>query len=130
MAGWHQNSIPPPRLNRLVPLQVGVLLTLCGILWFVSPERTFSLLLGGLIHIAAQAYFTRLAFRYRGASQAREMMRAIYRGEAGKLLLAATGFALVFVLYPAVDAVALFSGYIVMLLVHLFATAQLVNKKN
>jgi len=81
---------------------------------------------GGLVAIIPQAYFAALAFRRRGAGSARKAARATYAGEAGKLLLSAAGFAVVFALMRPVHGPAVFAGYLAMLAVQIVGSWLLV----
>ena len=78
----------------------------------------WSALLGGLICWLPSCWFAYRAFRYRGARAAMQIVRSFYAGEAGKMILTAALFALVFVNFETVSAPALFVG---------FAIVQLVN---
>lgn len=78
----------------------------------------WSALLGGLICWLPSCWFAYRAFRYRGARAAMQIVRSFYAGEAGKMLLTAVLFTLVFVNFETVSAPALFAG---------FAGVQLVN---
>ncbi len=67
--------------------------------------------LGGLICWLPNCYFAFRAFRYRGARAAQKIVRSFYAGEVGKMMLTMLFFALVFIKVKPLDALALFSGY-------------------
>ena len=48
-----------------------------------------SALMGGLIQILPQAWFSRQAFKYAGASNVDKVVRSMYRGELGKVVMTA-----------------------------------------
>ena len=75
----------------------------------------YSALLGGLIALVTNAYFTHKAFRYFGARSAKAIIQSIWAGEMGKQILAAALFALVFVGVKPLAAGALFTGYVLVL---------------
>lgn len=74
--------------------------------------------LGGLIAWLPNCYFAFRAFKYRGARAARMIVRSFYAGAAGKMLLTAGLFTLVFVNLRPLNAPAVFIG---------FATVQAFN---
>ncbi len=73
---------------------------------------------GGIIAWLPNCYFAYRAFRFRGARAARLIVRSFYAGAAGKMLLTAGLFALVFVNVRPLNAPAVFIG---------FATVQALN---
>ncbi|WP_423896046.1 ATP synthase subunit I [Candidatus Pelagadaptatus aseana] len=87
-----------------------------------------SYLIGGLIAVIPHLYFSIYAFRYMGARAARDITRSFYKGELGKYLLTLVGFALVFLQVKDVDMIALFGGYLFMLLLQWWLTAKVINR--
>lgn len=87
-----------------------LLLSVLGF-WWLNPTIALSVLVGGLIYLLPNAYFTLYAFRFRGSQQAILILRSIYRGEVGKLILTGLGFALAFIFLKPIDPVALFIAY-------------------
>lgn len=71
-----------------------------------------SALLGGLICWLPNCYFAFRAFRYRGARQARRIVRSFYAGAAGKMALTFGLFALVFAKVEPISPLALFGGFV------------------
>ncbi len=92
-------------------------------------KTAYSMLIGGIIQIVPQAYFSLLAFRYVGAKQAPKILSAIQKGEAGKLLLTALLFGLSFGLISPLDVPALFLAYGAMIIVQWFCVAKTLNCK-
>lgn len=72
--------------------------------------------MGGGISLAGSLYFSLQAFRHAGATSAAHIVRSFYKGEAGKFVLTAALFAVVFVTVKSVEAGWLLTGFI---LVHL-----------
>ncbi|MBB5321682.1 F0F1 ATP synthase subunit I [Marinobacter oulmenensis] len=75
-----------------------------------------SALLGGLIFLLPHGYFALKAFRYTGARSARKIMSSFYQGEAGKLILCAILFTMVFKWIQPLDVAALFLTFAIMLI--------------
>jgi len=84
--------------------------------------------LGGMICWVANAVFTLKAFRYRGASASRKIVKEFSLGEAFKILLSAAGFALAFIYVPTAPPIWVFMGYIGVYLVGLAITLSVVSK--
>ena len=119
--------VPPVGRIALVQLAILVVATI-GVLP-VDVAAAYSILIGGLIQIGPQAYFTRLAFRYRGARQAPNILRAIQKGETGKLLLTAVLFALAFSFIKPLHIPSLFLSYGAMIIVQWFCAARILNHR-
>ena len=62
------------------------------------------------------------AFRYSGARQLDNVLRAFYQGGMWKMVLTAIGFAAAFNLIRPLDLLALFSGFIAVQAVSFFAS--------
>ena len=75
----------------------------------------YSALLGGLIFLIPHGYFALKAFRYAGARSAKKIMTSFYQGEAGKLILCAILFTMVFKWIQPLDIAALFLTFAIML---------------
>lgn len=80
-----------------------------GLFWGL--DAALGAFLGGLIVWLPSCYFAFRAFRYRGARAARQIVRSFYAGAAGKMLLTAGLFTLVFVNLKPLNALALFAGF-------------------
>jgi ATP synthase protein I len=85
-----------------------------ALLWWFYPVTAKSVLIGGLIYWIPNVYFTLCVFRFRGASAAKLILQSTHKGEFGKLLLTATGFALAFSVVNPIDWVGLFGAFISM----------------
>ena len=86
-------EIARPPVHRITLAQLATLTLLCLPLLAYDQVVAWSLAAGGLIAIIPQAYFARLAFRWRGAKSARAVARSSYAGEIGKFMLSIAGFA-------------------------------------
>lgn len=110
-----------PDIRWLIFAQLGVAIVsaFSGFL-LLGVVTGYSLLLGGLISAIPNAYFTYKVFSCTGAQQHRQVARNFYRGEAGKFLLTALFFALVFGLVKPLEPLALFAGFLLVQAVNWF----------
>jgi ATP synthase protein I len=72
----------------------------------------YSLLIGGLISALPGALFASKVFKYRGARSTELIVREMNSGEAQKLVLMGAGFAVSFIIVEPLNAMALFSGFV------------------
>ena len=121
-------TIPKPPLTRVAIYQLAALLPASGFLLLVDTVLAFSVLVGGLAQIVPQAWFARQAYKYSGAQQASLVVRAMYRGETGKVVLAATLMAVLFTLHKQWNFFALFMAYIAMIPLQLIFTKRALQK--
>jgi len=118
-------AIARPPLGKLYALQTGILLAIsAGLLW-IDTVTAYSVLLGGLISIAPNSYFARQAFRHRGALAAAHIARGFYQGEAGKFVLTATAFAVVFAAVKPLQMTAFWAAYLLAQLSHAVIAARI-----
>ena len=122
-------TIPKPPLTRVAIYQLAALLPASGFLLLVDTVLAFSVLVGGLAQIVPQAWFARQAYKYSGAQQASLVVRAMYRGETGKVVLAATLMAVLFTLHKQWNFFALFMAYIAMIPLQLIFTKRALQKQ-
>lgn len=118
-------TIPKPPLHKVALYQLMVLIAVSGLLSLKSLVLACSVLVGGLIQIVPQAWFANRAFRYSGARQVALVVRAMYQGEAGKIILTAAMFVSTFILLPKLNFLAVFSSFIVMMPLQWFITIRL-----
>ena len=85
-------------------------------------------MIGGLIQIVPQAWFARQAYKYTGARQVGLMVRAMYRGETGKIVLTAAMFVTTFILWKQLHFLAVFSAFIVMIPLQWFITIRILKQ--
>ena len=121
-------TIPKPPLTRVAIYRLAALLPASGFLLLVDTVLAFSVLVGGLAQIVPQAWFARQAYKYSGAQQASLVVRAMYRGETGKVVLAATLMAVLFTLHKQWNFFALFMAYIAMIPLQLIFTKRALHK--
>ena len=108
-------SISRPPAYRITLAQLVLLLLCWAGLQSWDDQAATSFVLGGLIAIVPNAWFALGVFRWRGASMAKQAVRAGYAAEIGKFMLTVAGFALVFAMVRPLVALAVFAGYIGML---------------
>ncbi|WP_438951073.1 ATP synthase subunit I [Porticoccus sp.] len=120
-------TIESPPVARIALVQLMVLLVSVLALLPLDSVLCWSLLIGGVIQIGPHAYFTRQTFRYMGARQTPKIIRAIYRGEAGKLLLTVVLFGLTFSYMSPVSIPAIFLGYGAMIIVQWLCAAKVLS---
>jgi len=112
-------ELAPPPVHRITLAQLAILSPLCILLAVLDGVCAYSVAGGGLVAIVPQAWFAHMAFRQRGARNARAMARSGYVGEIGKFMLSAAGFAALFVWVRPIDGVAVFAGFLAMLAVQI-----------
>jgi ATP synthase protein I len=109
----------------LLSVQAATNVLMAGIsLVLLGPVLAYSVLLGGLISLVANARFASLVFRHSGARAMEAVVRNAFMGELMKLLIIGTGFALVFVLVDPLHAPGLFAGFVV---VHMAGLVALIR---
>lgn len=91
-------------------------------------QASASVMLGGLVSTLPTAYFARTAFRYNGARAARQIVNSFYKGEAIKMLLTFSLFALIFKTLNIVP-LAFIIGFIVAQTIFWFAPFFFDNKR-
>ena len=99
MTARTQKRLPLHRLPvfhvLIAQLVFVILLTVLLLVW-LGWVAGYSGFLGGVIAWLPNLYFARKAFRYGGARAARDILKSFYAGEAGKFILTAALFALLF----------------------------------
>ena len=121
-------TIPKPPLTRVAIYQLAALLPASGLLLLMDTVLAYSVLVGGLVQVVPQAWFARQAYKYSGAQQASLVVRTMYRGETGKVVLAATLMAVLFTLHKQWNFFALFMAYIAMIPLQLIFTKRALQK--
>ena len=114
------NTIPKPAILRALAYQTVVLLLLVAALSLIDRRMAISALVGGMIQIIPQAWFSRQAFKCVGARQMDLVVRSMYRGEFGKVVLTAALFTVVFNLDKQWNYAALFATFLLMIPLQLF----------
>lgn len=120
-------ALSPAYKVSLLQVLIGLLM-IC--LWWVKGSMAaYSASLGLLIAVIPQLFFARKTFLKQGARAAKQIMNAVYIGEAIKWFLTITLFAVVFIKAKP-DGVALISTFAVtQLVVPLFALLVIKNNQ-
>jgi len=113
--GLTMTTISTPPLYKVALYQIVTLLVISGLLVLGDRVLALSVLVGGLIQIGPQAWFARQAFKYTGARQVDRVVRAMYIGESGKIILTASLFVACFTMWEQLNFLAVFSAFIVMI---------------
>ncbi|ETN93536.1 F0F1 ATP synthase subunit I [Gammaproteobacteria bacterium MOLA455] len=113
-------TISLPAVKKVALYQLALLLPASAALLGWSRVTAYSVLLGGLIQILPQAWFARQAFRFAGARRVQSIVSAMYWGETGKVVLSAVLFTATFLMVSPLYIGALFSGFVLMILVQWF----------
>ena len=114
----HGASTVKPAIHRVFVAQFLVLSILSGLTGLYRCQLAVSLLMGGLIQLLPSIYFARQVYKFSGASAAHRVAQSFYRGEMGKFILTAIGFALVFSVAESVSPPAIFAGFGLMIASH------------
>lgn len=121
------STIPKPRILSALMIQLSVLLVLSAVAFWNDSLLGFSVLVGGLNQIVPQAWFSYYAFKHGGANETHLILRSMYRGETGKILLTASGFVAVFVLFDDLNMLGFMATFIAMIPLQLGLVAKFVN---
>ena len=116
---------PPVYLASLIQL-IALIIVSVVVFWF-DTIIACSVFLGGLNQLLPQVWFAYFAFKHVGANQTHSIVSSMYRGETGKVLLAATGFIAVFVLFEQVNIIGFMFAFIGMIPLQLFLVAKIVK---
>jgi len=126
--GHNMTTISTPPLYKVALYQTLILIFVGGFLALEDTVLAFSVLVGGFIQIGPQAWFARQAFKYTGARQVDKVVRAMYLGESGKIVLTASLFVACFVLWEQLNFLAVISTFIVMIPMQWFITAKVLRQ--
>lgn len=88
---------------RLLKWQAALAVVLAILALFRGSGAAFSVMLGAGIALAGSLYFALQAFRHAGATQASQIVRSFYKGEAGKFVITVLLFAAVFATVKSVQ---------------------------
>ncbi len=108
--------------------QAAVLCIAAVVVCFLGLKAGFSCVVGGMVSVLPNAYFAKMLFKHHGARAARQIVNSVYKGEAMKLLLTVTLFALVF-RYVSVNPLIFFASYIAVQMMVWFAPLMMVNER-
>ena len=105
----NQQGLQGAKRLFLTQLRLGAVVSL--VIWAIfGLSSARSTLLGSLVCLVPQAWFARVLFRDQRARFSQQILKSAYRGEAMKLLISATLFAVVF-RWVDVVPVMFFAGY-------------------
>jgi ATP synthase protein I len=124
---WIENTvttIPKPELLKATLCQLATLLVLVVMISMTDKLMAVSVLMGGLIQILPQAWFSWQAFKYAGANNVDKVVQSMYRGELGKVIMTATFFAILFTVDKQWNYLALFTTFLVMIPLQWFLTQK------
>ena len=121
------SKIPGPPVHKIAIAQLLILLAASVAFCALDEVAAYSLAFGGLVAVLPQAYFAARVFSWRGASLANA--KSIFRGEMGKYILSAAGFALIFALVEPIYAPAVFFGFCVMVVIQTIGAWLLLTGK-
>lgn len=102
---------PPVYIVIIIQFFTSVIAAL-GAFALLGTVAAYSVLLGGLICTISNGYFAKKAFMYVGARASPKIIKALYSGEAIKLLLIFAGFGLVMVYVKPINILAFFLGFL------------------
>ena len=117
-------TIPKPKLLKATLYQIAALLLVVAFIGMTDKLMAFSALMGGLIQILPQAWFSWQAFKYAGASNVDKVVQSMYRGELGKVVMTATLFAILFTVDKQWNYIALFTTFLLMIPLQWFLTQK------
>tara|TARA_B110001452_G_scaffold125488_1_gene104148 strand:+ start:1774 stop:2145 length:372 start_codon:yes stop_codon:yes gene_type:complete len=120
-------TIPKPPVNRVALYQMCLLMPITGIAFLLDAVMGYSVLVGGVIQVVPHAWFARQAFKYTGARQTHMVVRAMYQGETGKVVLTAALFVIAFSELPNLNFLVLMSTFILMIPVQWYFTVRLMK---
>jgi len=120
-------TIRKPPLFKLFLFNHLAVMVLAVVALLINADWSLSILCGGLIQSLPQAWFNYQAYRFTGASQLHNILRAMYWGQSGKIMLTAALFVAVLVTVKPVEPLALFSAFCAMILAHSVLAAQLMR---
>ena len=121
-------TISLPAVKKVALYQLALLLPASAALLGWNMQIAYSVMLGGLIQIVPQAWFARQAFRFAGARRVHSIVSSMYWGETGKVVLSAVLFTATFLLVSPLNVGALFSSFVVMILVQWFLVFTILKR--
>jgi len=103
-----------PKVSWVLIRQLGLMLVIGFLLSIYDIYIAAAFIVGGSLHVFPNTYFALRTFLHMGAQNIRRAYISTNQGLVGKMLLTATGFALVYKFWPAASLIALFIGYMMM----------------
>ena len=121
---------PAKSIVQLLAAELAALALLVFVVWIVQPMWVLSVAIGGLVFILPNTYFTLYALSSMGDYREHWFLNAFYRGQSGKWILTAVGFALAFKFVRPLHSSVMLVTFCVAMLVHLVIAARLSKKLN
>lgn len=109
-------------------VQLALLSPIVLVLAVMSKTLAYSALLGGVLFILPNAYFTAYAFRYSAADSAERVARAFYWGQFGKFVLTLVGFAVVLRMVQPLHVPILIAVYCLMIASQWFISSEVAKR--
>ena len=108
------------KLLQSLILHTGVITASVIVIHRFDPVAGYSALLGGLIFLIPNGYLAIYAFRYNEEllGEGEKALHNLYKGEIGKFVLSAAGFAISFALLDTINVPMLFASYIILMLIN------------
>lgn len=91
--------------------QAGMVLVVGIVAWLFGPLAASSAVLGGLVCFIPTVWFALRAFRHTGARSATDIVRSLYAGASGKMVLTIVLFGFLFYYVKPLNAIAVFAGF-------------------
>lgn len=119
-------------IARLWAIQLTLLGASSALLYGFNPVFAYSFALGAINFVLPNAYFALKSLRHssvKAESQNSEavaqlVLQNFYRAEMNKFVLAATGFAVIFSIVKPISGLALFAGFIMMMIIQLMVVSR------
>lgn len=105
-------------VKKSLVIQSGILISIAAAISLSDRRTAVSVLFGGLTFLVPQTWFAVRVFRIAGARAAPGIVKAYFRGEAGKFLITAAMFAAMFALIDNLNVMSVFGAYCAMLILN------------
>jgi len=109
-----EHRVPGPMVTWVLYRQVGLLIIMSLLVSVYDINVAYAFIVGASLHVFPNTYFALRTFLHMGAQNIHRAYISSNQGLAGKMLLTAIGFALVYKFWPAVSLTALFTGFLIM----------------
>jgi len=121
---------PIKSIFLLLVTELAALGLLVLLVWIIQPTWAVSAVAGGLVFVLPHTYFTLYALSSMGSYRERWFLSAFYRGQSGKWILTAAGFAVAFKFVQPLHSTVMLSTFCVVMLIHLIAVVRLSGALN
>jgi ATP synthase protein I len=121
---------PIKSILQLLVTELAALGLLVLLVWIIQPSWTASAVAGGLVFVLPNTYFTLYALSSVGIYRERWFLNAFYRGQSGKWILTAAGFAIAFKFVQPLHSMVMLLTFCAVMLVHLIVMARVCGALN